>query len=388
MADDPQANIAEPSKADEAASEACTKSGAVILLLFVALLLLIPNWVRRPIDTALGRYVAIRSQLAISLDELNDDPFWQRYVASHPAAESTSIAQLVKLQVDESPIGNATVGKPPPRRPPVVVKSSTHGGRTRSGPPGPPPPRPPGMLSVKVFGQISAMGPIAQLPGDLHEPDLLAQPRQFSNFFNLSIYTWVIKRDDLLVRRINTSACYSGKEFPTPRYKGPVPAFSVPAIKKDALLSCFTLRDVRELAQFQLPKVSNPTELGGSIGQTVEVTTGSLPHDLYMASIVAQILLFFAVMYFAAFAREAVSSPSFPARGTLFSALSKSPWTLLVFLMALWAPLVASAALAICSRKWSLALCTVGIFMAIMSAHAVLQRKSLFKPVRIRFKRR
>jgi hypothetical protein len=385
MPDDPRTDIAEPTKADEAASEACTKSGAVILLLFVALLLLIPYWTRRPMDIALGRYVAIRNELAISLDELQDDPIWQNYLASHPAAESMSIAQLVKLQVDETSISNAMTGKKPPGHPTVVVKAPTHGGSTGSGPPRPSPPT---MLSVKVFGTISEMPPIADLLSELNDSDLLAQARQFSNFFDLSIYTWAIKRDDLLVQRVDAGACFGGKGDPMVSYKGSGPAFFVPAIKKDALLSCFTLRDVRELAQFQLPKVSNPTQLGGSIGQTVEVTTGSLPHDLYMASIVVQILLFFAIMYFAAFAREAVSSPSFPVQGTLFSAISKSPWTLLVFLVALWAPLVASVALAYYSRKWPLALCSLGIFVAIGSAHAVLQRNSLFKPLRMVLKNR
>jgi hypothetical protein len=381
MADDPQTNIAEPTKGDIAASEACTRSGAFILLLFVALLLLIPYWIRRPADIALGRYVAVRNELAISLGELQDDPFWQRYLASHPAADTMSIAQLVNLQVDESSFSDVTTGKNPPGHPTVPARPPAHSGSINSGPPRP---SPPAMLSLKVFGNVSEMRPIADLLSELNDSDLLAQARQFSNFFDLSIYTWAIKRDDLLVQRINTSACYKGKGNPMAPYKVPKPAFFVPAIKEDVLLKCFTLRDVRELAQFQLPEVSNPTQLGGSIGQTVEVTTGSLPHDLYMASVVVQILLFFTIMYFGAFAREAVSSPSFPVRGTLFSALSKSPWTLLVFLMALWAPLVASLTLAYCSGKWPLALCTLGIFMAIGLAHLVLQRNSLFKPLRLR----
>lgn len=381
MTDDPRHDIAEPTKADEAASEACTRSGAVILLLFVALLLLIPYWIRRPINIALGRYVAIRHELAVTLGELQDDPFWQGYLASHPSAESMSIAQLAKLQVNETSIINAMTGKKSPEHPTVPKNTPEHNGSLKSGPPRLSPPT---MLSANAFGPISEMRPISELFSALDDSDLLAQSRQFSNFFDLSIYTWATKRDDLLVLRVDISPCYMGKGDPMASYKGPKPALFVPAIKKDVLLKCFTLQDVRELAQLELPKVSNPTPLGGSIGQAVEVTTGSLPRDLYMASIVVQILLFFTIMYFAAFAREATSSSSFPAKGTLFSAISKSPWTLLVFLIALWAPLVASVALAYFSRKWLLWLFTVGIFVAIGSAHAVLQRKSLFKPLRIR----
>jgi len=63
------------------------------------------------------------------------------------------------------------------------------------------------------------------------------------------------------------------------------------------------------------------------------------------------VLLAFVLVYFGAFAREAVSSPNFPTPGTLFSAFSGSRWSLLVLLLALWGPFAASVAVAIASRQ-------------------------------------
>jgi hypothetical protein len=88
------AEIAEPTAADRASSDACTRSGAFALLLSVVLLLLIPYWLDRPKRKALGEYLTNRLNLIIYLEKLDDDPVWQMYKDSHPTAESTSIAQL------------------------------------------------------------------------------------------------------------------------------------------------------------------------------------------------------------------------------------------------------------------------------------------------------
>lgn len=378
MVNDLRANSPAPTKVDTAASDACTRSGIVALLLSVALLLLIPYWVHRPAVVALGRYVAIRDELAVNLTELKDDLFWQHYVASHPEANSMSISKLLKLQVDESFISKAASGKRPLKHPTVAKKAPARKINTDSGTVLLPAP---GMLTAKPFGNISEMRPIADFFSKLNDPDLLTQARQFSYFFNLSIFTWATKRNDLLVQRIDTSDCYRGKGNPMASYKVPAPAFFVPAIKKDVLLNCFTLRDVRELARFQLPRVTNPTQLGGSVGQQVEISTGSLPHDPLMASIAAQIVLFFVIVYFTTFAGEAILSPDFPAPGTLFGAFSRSPWGLVALFLALCSPLFASLGVAYCSGKWQLIVCSLAIFVAVSAVFRVLQRKSYFGPL-------
>jgi len=152
----------------------------------------------------------------------------------------------------------------------------------------------------------------------------------------------------------------------------------VPALDKEALLKCLTLRDVRELAHFELPTFSNPTLVGEQLARKIELPPGSLPGDLYAASLVVQLLLFFATIHFGAFAREAISSATFPAQGTLFGAFSRGWWSVLVLFLALWSPLLASLGVAVASRRWSLAACSALIGCAVLFAHLALQRKSYF----------
>src|SRR5258708_37325409 len=83
-------------------------------------------------------------------------------------------------------------------------------------------------------------------------------------------------------------------------------------------------------------------------------------------------------MYFSAFAREAASlaTSDFPSRATLFSAFSRSRSTLIVFLVALWSPLLASLGVAVASRQWPMLICSLFILYAVLSANRVLQQRS------------
>jgi uncharacterized membrane protein (DUF485 family) len=113
----------------------------------------------------------------------------------------------------------------------------------------------------------------------------------------------------------------------------------------------------------------------------IELSPGSLPReaiDPSIATLAAQILLFFVVMYFGAFSREAVASPTFPAPGTLFGAFSRSRWTLLVLLLALMTPLGTSLALAAATRKWLFAVPDLFISWAVLTVFVVLETKGYF----------
>jgi hypothetical protein len=155
----------------------------------------------------------------------------------------------------------------------------------------------------------------------------------------------------------------------------------VPQLNDETLMNCVTFQDLKELAQFELPQMSNPIQLGGKVGPEVDVSPGALPKDPYAASLVAEALLFFALVYFSAFAREAVSTESFPTRGTLFGAFSRKRWTLIVFLLALWAPFLACCAVGLVSGKVLLGLWSVPVLLATLSAHRTLAGKSFFEPI-------
>jgi hypothetical protein len=152
----------------------------------------------------------------------------------------------------------------------------------------------------------------------------------------------------------------------------------VSRLNDEALMNCVTLRDLRELAQFELPQMSSPTQLGTRIARDVDLSPGSLPKDPYAASFVAEALLFFALVYFSAFAREAVSTESFPSRGTLFGAFSKTRWMLIVFLLALWTPFLACCAVAFTSEKILLGLEVIPVLSVTLWAQQTLGGKSFF----------
>ena len=368
----------EPKKVDTVASDACTRSGAFALLLSVVLFALIPYWMQRATDIALGNYLGNRVTLSMYVDALDDNPFWRKYKASQSAAESMSIAQLLDARVE---IASASAGTQHVQLTENMASSHGHRpaaqghGRNAPTPPGWIP-APPTGLTVTMFSDIREIRSIADFLTKLNDSDVLTKSRGYSNFFNFSIARWVQKRNDLAYANVLLHNCSTTVlELP---HKGPESPDFVPALDREAQERCLTLRDVRELAQFELPKVSEPAQIGGSIRRDIDISPGTLPRDLNVASTIAEVLLFFVIVYFGAYAREAVSSSAFPAQGTLFGSYSRSRWTLLVFLLALWTPLIASLGVGVASRRWTQLVFTVLIFCAVLSAHLVLQRKSYF----------
>jgi hypothetical protein len=216
----------------------------------------------------------------------------------------------------------------------------------------------------------------------LNDSDTLTRTRQVSNFFSLSVARWLNKRSAFVYRNTMRQPCFPLMALEVPPKKGAHPPEFVPALTEDALLKCLTVSDVRELAHFEQLSISNPMDLGGRIGPTVEMAPGSLPRavvDLNAATFALVALLFFAIVYFGAFAREAVTSAAFPVPGTLFGAFSKSWSTLVVLLVAIWIPLVASVLVASASRKFLFAVCALFVGRAILSVHLVLATKSYFR---------
>ena len=365
MADELSCSSIEPSKVDAAASDACTRAGAFALLLSVVLFLLIPYWAQRQNETALRQYLVHRLNLALRLDALDNDPYWREFSASHITAESMSVAQLLAARVETSGSRTHTDKAARPAAPGTGPSPESRMS----------PPPPPQILSVSVTVTIVEMSAIADLLKKLNDSKLLTESRGYSNVYDFSIARWDQKLTYLVFRNQVANACFA-KPIQIPN-EGRKSEQFVPMIDNQALLRCLTLRDVREIAQFELPAISNP-QVGGRVEREIEVTPGSLPRDLYWASAFAQVLLFFVVVYFGAFAREAVSSEAFPAQGTLFSAFARSPLTLLVLLLVLWFPAIAALGVAAMSREWLLAICSVLVFSAVLSAHVALQRKSYF----------
>jgi hypothetical protein len=84
--------VKESGKSDATISDACTRSGAFALLISIVVCLLVPYWKARPNEIALGNYIAARFNLVLKLEDLDDNPTWQKYKSSHTAAETMSVS--------------------------------------------------------------------------------------------------------------------------------------------------------------------------------------------------------------------------------------------------------------------------------------------------------
>ncbi len=409
MTDRPDENTL--TEVDKAASAACTRSGAFALILTVTLSLLITNWIQRKDELAFANYTNYRLVLANQIENLDQNPLWKTYTTQHDNVDSMTIRQLMSAKL-EFPQPQQPQQAQQPKAPPKVKKQPKLKSDVLSPPTlsiiqpkeqpkgklevGPSPtlsvaqpkakeqtkakleaaPTPTNLRVSIVSSLDDITQPITDLLNKLNDSELLTHSRRVSNFYSYSVGRWAVKRDNLIYRNMIDTTCFKKVQWEL----GPKTSDDfVPLVDKDAMLDCLTLRDVKELASYELPAFSNQL-IEGRIQRDVDVNPSSLiPRDLYLASFLIQLLLLFVIVHFVAYAREAVSSDVFPAKGTLFSAFAGSPGTLLVFLVALWSPLAASVAIAIVSRKWPLVSCSLLIGITVWSIHLVLHRKAFFK---------
>jgi hypothetical protein len=367
-------NSSESERIDSATSQACTKSGAFALLVSVFLLLLTTNWQERKTDEALAQYVARRANLGLYIDTLDHDKVWKKYKEVHSDADRVSISSLTHASVqitDSTEIANNK--QPDPHAPQMDSKV------TPGAPRAPVRPMPPTLVSVTVTSLIDPyeMQALVDSIRSLNGSAVLSKGRAASNFFDISIARWAQRRNILIYGNAITGVC-SVSRIEIPSKLPPLPQY-VSQIDETALLDCLTLTDLRELAEFEYPTMSNPTQLGAHISRAVEVSPGSFPRELYPASVLAESVLLFALVYFAVFTREAITSENFPAAATLFGAFSRSTWQLWVFSSALWMPVFACFVISFTSGKLILALGVVPIFLCTLSVQSALEQKSFFK---------
>jgi len=356
---------------DIANSKACTQSGAFALLLSVAILLLISHWWQRPREIALAAYISDRANLANELATLDDNPIWQKYQNANKSADSTPFEQLLEKSYPVPGSEDAS------KKEPAETKLKAH--KTAKKSISTPFIAPATNLVATAFESLPELRSIADLLIRLNDPQLLSNSMKESNFFTFSILGWAQKRNDLMYRNVVLNSCVVTRlDIPTTAPGAPKPDYFVPKLDNDAMLKCLTLQDIRQLAKLELPTFPNPLQLDGRIQQEIVVNPWSLSASLLPISLIAQVLLFFVLVYFGAFASEAVSSATFPTPGTLFAAFSRSRWLLFAIFIAIWIPLAASLAMSVVSHKWPLMACNVPILIAVLFIQSVLRRKSYF----------
>lgn len=306
MAEDLTRSLEEVAKMDTVTSHACTRSGTFALLLSMALFSLIPYWLQEPAKISLGRYVALRLNLVAAINQLDDNIPWHIYKqeVSHEVAESMPIEQLLevkyKIRSIWKTIENQTNGSKVILLKPEyeLIESQTNGNKVQSRNKTTPinkntqvdmtPPNP--VTGLAEITRLELIHRIANLFVNINNSNLLTKSRQAENISDYSIYLWVLKRNSLLERnRYSSDPFYmpfSGKEDSSRQPKG-----FVSTISKEQLLKYFTIHDVRELAKFELPEAGETLKYAGIGENEINVTIGSLPHNLLIASIIAESFL-------------------------------------------------------------------------------------------------
>ncbi len=273
VSNESQINSGEPTKIDSGASEACTRSGTFALLLSLLCFLLTPYWVGRQNEIALKQYLAHRFNLATTTETITEDPTWRKYQASHPGWASTPIAQLLKDTVELS--SSDTNPTNPPSKPAKDARNESHDqshaqtSQPRNQRPiaAPHVPAAPVLLRVAEVGQIDYIPQLTELLNGLNDSDLLSRSRQVSRFFDYSIVRWVRKRGNIMYGNSFSNVCTPNKELEVPDQakKSLYADYYTPRLDPETMLSCLTFQDVQDLAHFELPTITNPTQLGGAL---------------------------------------------------------------------------------------------------------------------------
>jgi hypothetical protein len=393
---------AEEKNVDEATSSACTKSGALAMLISVALLCLIPYWQHRPAEIALARYVTSRVLLDMNLDQLDQNPAWQYYRESHGDAEVISISHLPERfpypPPQWKPQSNDP-GAPQTSRLRAPDAGQVEAGHQRSDsalsvalivtklqvphkiawqlPPTNSPNRP----AAPTNGTATAIGPLPELEEikaltkQINESKQLLNAGHYSNYYSVSIARW-IQKERMLVWNDQLQQRCSTKSIDLPAKEG-----SPSEPDPDVLFDCLSIRDWRELAKYEMPSTGSAeqNQIGDGIGKAVDIGVGALPHRGDLASFVAAAMLIVTLLYFGAFLREAVHSVHFPATATLFSAFSRTPSANLAMFLALCFPFLSSAILAVVSKSWLLYVEDVLIGLVTIWTLVGFQQKSYFR---------
>jgi hypothetical protein len=365
----------EASKADIAASDACTKSGAFALALSVVLALLAVAWSQRSVDDAVGEYLVDRYTLSSAVERLNDDPFWKRWQAEHGIKSTIPFTKLIGPVEDFYAPLDKPVTSPPDQTVPIHTSHSkvkNQGPQSKQSQRAFVPAAPIG-LAGHVVTDISDVPQIANALIGLNKPDLLVRAAKYSNYFAFTIQFWNDRRYEFVGTSLQNGNCrIQPQQIHSIAQEGKPPA---QLLDNDVFLNCLTLADVNTLASLDLPPINNPDQIGGHIGRDFDLSPGSLPRDPYKATLAAEAILLVVLLYFWAHANEALSSPRSPVPGTLFGAFAKSQLTAFAILLILWVPAFSSIAVAVQSRRQPIAVCSLMIVFTVLGISLTIAKK-------------
>jgi hypothetical protein len=264
------------SELDIRCSDACTRAGLTALLVSALAFSMLPILTHREALDALGKYMALRLTLKITLDDLDGEPCWEELKSQQPSGQAPNtwrLSQLIEVKCSSGrppAQPEPTSADPFPAPSPQQETSTPNDGR-------PAPPAAPTFLRIKY--PLYQRHDLSDTLMALTDPHLLSRARDSSNYFNYSIYRWelLLFRSVIKNRNIPIIRVYSQEK----KEKTYVRTYS-----HEDLLKYLTLENIRELAAYELPKLSDvESPIAQQRGFSWSLTTP--PFDLLSATMFA-----------------------------------------------------------------------------------------------------
>lgn len=329
-------------------SSACARAAITALILSAIALSMIQPIKELLALNALVKYTFLREQLRIELDELENDFNWKSLQDSKfgiQAVMEWSIAKLLEYECKDPP--TEPKEKSTTETPDINQTKLKEKKPIISIPDDVPPSAPSVPKGFGVVRRLYNIRKISSILFELGNLEMIRLARSASYMSNIQIYNWELLRYRILQE--NTGLIPVGKGISTFRSDQSPPKFYTEDrtyFNRDTLLEYLTLHNVRELSNYRFPDTK---DLDLSIRDRAKFILPSLKQPIAFTSaiIFIEFGIALSVLYFWVYQREAQSSNTYPAPGTMFGVFSRTYLTKLIFLILSVLPLAASVLLAI-----------------------------------------
>jgi tetratricopeptide (TPR) repeat protein len=328
---------------DDRCSAACTRAGTFALLLSAIAIALLNPIATANVRYALLSYISHRLALKESVDQIHTNSCWQTLNDQRREPDQTenlTISELLKYECKEEsvPSNNQLPRKISIRATESIPKSQSY---LAWDPPEPQTKKPeklnpPRNLRFVETYPLPNLDVIVITLAQLEDVNLLNTARQYSPKFNGLIYRWQMARHQADVKNLSTEGQSPIKPMVT----------DTRSITLSQTVLKMSLADLKRLADLHLPDANSFEDIRGG---EPRLQTPAIPFQIQLeaGSILLELGILLAVMYFWLFYREAHTSTSFPAAGTLFGAFCRTSTSNIIFRLLILVPASASVILSV-----------------------------------------
>lgn len=345
----------EHSSLDINCSNACIRAGLAALLFSALAISMLQPLIHGNALNAISKYVSWRFALKEALGQLDTDPCWEELTKSglgdqeskewgfnfllEYKCEPKQRTSGMKPQVME-PFAYSWVYKDKAFKQSFIGKTDNSwiasslinlGHSFANAQPATP-------QGLKITVPIFPIHEVVDLLSELGDGQVLMLARSFSYRYDLSIYKWETLRHTLIIKN-------ESKEIPVITIPSKGKSYFVATYSRDKLIKYLTLQDVRSLATYELPDLSEVEFLKKESGR-ISLPWTATPLGLGSASTFVELAILLSLIHFWLFQREAQYSNFFPAPGTLFGAFNRTQISQMIFLVLIIVPPASAVMLA------------------------------------------